>query len=764
MKRFWLWLRTLVASNRHKLELALAAALVVIAAFPWNGVFEDWAFLLPVLAVALCALLVSAVCVAWRRPWWQALLIAAAVLILVVGEIAYHSDTFYGLPTPAMVASFFEGLAGAWSTVLSAGLPADPQGDVLVLPLVLAFVAAYASSELILRQTWIVGPVIPPLLSFGTALAFTSSERKSSLWTAVLLAAGVVGLVYRRANPPLPATATTASGRRRRFHLDVRTTGLLIAVLVLGVAAGWSVPVLLGNKPYALRDHYAAPIQFASEVSPLAVMQTQATVDKDQPLFRVTFGAIPAGVSVDRIPYAILESYDGTVWGTAAEFQPVGRRVPGASAEDHGAAVRQQYTLEGWNSSFAPALERAASVSGGAGNLNVDPGSGMLAISPSSPSRLSYGVVSDVVQHSSDELEAAKRSTDPALAPFVTKPSDVPQQFEQWVVTTIPKEGTDYERLQRLATTLHGGTFGYSTKALPGQSLGRLTQLVYKDQAAPAPAANQLGSSEQYAAAFALAARLVGYPTRVVVGYKVDPTTAAAGKEIVVRGGDVLAWPEVYLAGPGWVTFDPTSATPRDPGADTPATTAPPNLPKEVINSDLIDRGCKTACIPAAARPASSSSSLWTWLIIIPVVLLVAIVALLAARRVRRLRRKRGNAAARIMGAWKESSDRLTSYGLAPPRTTLTPYDITALLQETLPATAEALDELGALVDAALFDPTPPTNADADRSWAIEESIRRDARRHVSFGVRLRAMVDPRPLFSRSRRTAPKTAAELQPV
>jgi hypothetical protein len=62
------------------------------------------------------------------------------------------------------------------------------------------------------------------------------------------------------------------------------------------------------------------------------------------------------------------------------------------------------------------------------------------------------------------------------------------------------------------------------------------------------------------AASFAVLARLLGLPTRIVVGFRAD---AAGG---TVRAADALAWPEVLFEGIGWVPFNPLpepNTTPR---------------------------------------------------------------------------------------------------------------------------------------------------------------------------------------------------------
>jgi len=67
------------------------------------------------------------------------------------------------------------------------------------------------------------------------------------------------------------------------------------------------------------------------------------------------------------------------------------------------------------------------------------------------------------------------------------------------------------------------------------------------------------GFCEHYAYAFAVMARNVGIPTRVVGGYQggeVNPVN----RTVIVHQFDAHAWNEVWLEGEGWVRVDPTAA------------------------------------------------------------------------------------------------------------------------------------------------------------------------------------------------------------
>ncbi|HMM40431.1 MAG TPA: transglutaminase domain-containing protein [Thermomicrobiales bacterium] len=67
------------------------------------------------------------------------------------------------------------------------------------------------------------------------------------------------------------------------------------------------------------------------------------------------------------------------------------------------------------------------------------------------------------------------------------------------------------------------------------------------------------GYCEYYASAFIVMARSVGLPTRMVTGFfPADRDNDAGG--FLYRERNAHAWPEVYLAGYGWVPFEPTAA------------------------------------------------------------------------------------------------------------------------------------------------------------------------------------------------------------
>lgn len=71
------------------------------------------------------------------------------------------------------------------------------------------------------------------------------------------------------------------------------------------------------------------------------------------------------------------------------------------------------------------------------------------------------------------------------------------------------------------------------------------------------------GFCEHYASSFTFLMRAAGIPARVVVGYQ-GGQLGRDGKSLEIRQMDAHAWSEVWLAGRGWVRFDPTAAVAPD--------------------------------------------------------------------------------------------------------------------------------------------------------------------------------------------------------
>lgn len=305
------------------------------------------------------------------------------------------------------------------------------------------------------------------------------------------------------------------------------------------------------------------------------------------------------------------------------------------------------------------------------------------------------------------------------------------------------ESGTPLERLRRLETFVRNRP--YDPAAPPGHSLAALEQLT------AAPVTEGVGNEEQHAAAFALLARLAGFPSRVAVGYLLP----AAGPDGVrhVTSHDAHAWPEIRFAGYGWIPFEPTDTTRRPPDplpvSEAAAVPPPPPLP---ASSPVVPPVIPPAV--ASPGPHSVTASALSAVVALLVGAALAAALIVGAKVLRRAVRRHGPAVARLHGAWAEAVDTVTDrafLGLPDRRLVLTPAltpdEIALRAEDALGRAARPLAKLARRVTASAFGDVAVSAADADRAWQIADELRHTlvGRPHDLRTV-VRASVDPRSL------------------
>ncbi|RJS47680.1 hypothetical protein D4739_16670 [Nocardioides cavernaquae] len=140
----------------------------------------------------------------------------------------------------------------------------------------------------------------------------------------------------------------------------------------------------------------------------------------------------------------------------------------------------------------------------------------------------------------------------------------------------------------------------------------RARQRARRPGALPHPDGRE-GYCEQFAAAMAVLARELDIPARVSVGFLSGDRTTTDTYEF--SSHDLHAWPELYIAGAGWVMFEPTptSHTVAVPGYTRP-TAQPSSGPSATATPSTVRRPSRPARShaprpgrPGRTPPASSS-------------------------------------------------------------------------------------------------------------------------------------------------------------
>ncbi|SHL87736.1 transglutaminase domain-containing protein [Actinacidiphila paucisporea] len=219
------------------------------------------------------------------------------------------------------------------------------------------------------------------------------------------------------------------------------------------------------------------------------------------------------------------------------------------------------------------------------------------------------------------------------------------------------------------------------------------------------------GTSDQYATAFALAARMLGASSRVVAGFAPRRQVAADGG-LDILGGDAVAWPQIAYGGGLWVDYWPlpgrTAAGGHVPSPE-PAAATPPDAGSPGGGSAWPGHAASLLFLAAGAALLLSAAA--------------AGAVVLRARRAERLRDRARmwdelSPRQRILSLWARS---LRDSG-TPPSPSTTARDVGAATG--LPP----LRELAQLVDRTLYAPAAPQGtAEAEQAARLAAAVRAGA-------------------------------------
>lgn len=731
-------------------ELALGALAVTLATVEFTPFFTGTGWLAPVLTGVVVG--VGLALVVDVRRWPSVLVAPIGLAGLVVHQLyALHvGATLYGLPTPAALRATADGLLSGWAQMLTVAVPADVRPSLTALPAAVGLVAAYVTSTLVLRTRAVTGVTAPAVVALVVALAIGAGREVTQLpLTAGLLVTLLVLLLVRANHPGTLATSGAAArevgldaaAQRRHSTLGRVLFGLPGVLLVVAVAAAGTLvlPIADGSDRADPRTARTPEIRLASGLSPLVEVGPQLAAEPAE-LYRVRVTGTTQ-VPVDRVRLAALDTFDGALWTQSGTFALAGSRLPDQPAPAAGADV---VTLDveplDAASPFLPVVGRPLTVRGesvavppdGDTLMRVDHDGAPVAGSPAAPYTLTAQVA-----HQKD-LDAAGPPPGGSLAPRLTALPEAPAWVAEQARAAAGGELTPWLVLNSLQD--HLTALSYDPDARAGHSYGAVRRTLVDLEP---------GFAEQYASAFAILARQLGYPTRVAVGYRLDPSRLVDGTHTVTTA-DAHAWPEVLLDGYGWVVFEPTNVqnpagpqAPRDPEVpvlgDDDAVAQPAQA-----DPDADDARAET---PGAtlARVARTSAYVVAALAAVTALTLTGIAL---AKHLRRARRRRhGTPAHRVSAAWREVTDRLRELGY-PTSPTRTPVELAALTRDGPAAPAhDPVTELALVETVCVFGPTEPTGAAARHAWELEGQVRARLDAQVPLTRRVLAHLDPRPLL-----------------
>jgi transglutaminase-like putative cysteine protease len=728
-------------------RLALCAGLAAAAGLAFGRVVP-YGPLLPVVAAAVAV--PAALCAAltgWRRIPLAAGFAVSVVAWLIVTPVSVLHEP----PTVAAVRAMWQGVTTGWREALSTVLPMAPDPRVLVTVSALVWLSCFLAAEAALRGGSALPPVLAPAAVFALALVAGASGPGSSAPEAVAIVV-LAGLLMLFAGPsaapgsaapgsaspgsaaPGSAAPGSASSRRRSA---VRLASGLAAVGIAAAAAGLAGPRLAyahTSSPVAPR--LPPPPAPASAVSPL----DEASAWSAAP-HTVLFSA--AMTAPQNLRLAVLDLFDGQDWTSDAGYLPTGSRVPPAGQGARTVTVTVRITIAGLSTVWLPTVTRPSAVTGT--TVDVDPADGQLLAPGGTHPGLAYQVVSQVPQYSVAQLRDAAPADDGTARAALSLPPGAPAIIGQSARQATAGAGFPYQQAARLAAWLRS-TFRYVPDAPPGHTYGHIAYFL---------TTSHQGTSEQFAVAYALMARSLGLPSRVVVGFR--PGAAGPGGVRVITGADVLVWPEIDFQGLGWMPFYPTPGT-AVLGSTGQVLGAGESAQRQRVDQSLAAAPLaspvrRPAAPPRRADAATDTRGWLRWLLALPAVaaatllgyLLLAV--LLPWRRANRLRT--ANVAGAVAGAWVETVRAMRATGLTDV-TSRTCSEVAAFGAGRLGDTTGAhLTGLAALADGCAFGQLALNPSAARAAWQHHDAVRAAIRGRVPAMTLARHRLRPGIVFGR---------------
>lgn len=717
------------------LWLALLSALPPLLRVVQNG---DW---LPGAAALSAAILALGFLLRRRRmPAIGLTLVELALWAMAVTLFFFAGSALLGfIPTGAVLAAAAESVQTASSEILIGVAPIEASpaltfvivASLGLLTVALDHVVLTARMPLLaacaLVMVWLIPSIAVP--AGIDAVSF------------VLLAAAVLSLI--RAETRTREAPVMAS----------RSAGVTAVATTIGAVAIVGALVVAPALPPPTVGTVGAGV--AARIDPALDLGNDLRRRDDVPVLSLRSDA----PSLPNLRVATLSVFDGQVWrpdrmrSLALSDQP----LEPVTAEEGVRVVeyRTNVAVTQLASAYLPVPYPAVEIDGLQGQWRSVPYSRTVLTTNGSAQGQNYEVVSHVPRPTLEQIRASRAVVQEDRVDLYSLPAETPAIIGELAQQVTAAATSDYDKLVALQSWFRGPEFTYSLTAPVEDGF---------DDAGAAAVAAFLDEKEGYcihfAGAFALMARSLGMPTRVVVGFLPGAYTGDTvdGERVAqVTTGQLHAWPEVNFEGVGWVAFEPTkslgtatrfvsSTSPvDDSGEDVSGATPQPTASSSA--------GARPDDVPAD-RQGQASGTTTPALDLRPLLTMLAVAILLAAapgvagglRRM--LLRRRGTVAA----AWRLVQDTAIDIGVAVPAAD-TPRAFGVRVSAAGGAPSAAMSRLVAAVERANYAPSGCASVEdaarARQAMTDAEAIRQGMLSALSPLDRVRAVALPRSLVVR---------------
>ena len=735
-------------------DVVVFAVLTLIALLGFAPAFGQLGYLVAGIGGLVIGSAVAIMGVLLRLPVVVTVLIAVVAYFVFGTALALPGEGIAGIvPTATSLLDLATGAVFGWSDAVTLRAPLEAPPYIAVVPYAATLLVSLVCVSIALR--WKAGGdrsvLRAALVLAGPVVLFLVAIL---LGTRDPFFAGIRGVVFAAISLCWLGWRVRASKRSiaadpglTRKAVAGSAVVVLVAVVVGGAAGYFAAPSSASRL--VVRDAVQPPFDPLNYPAPLAGFRKYTNDLEKTKLFTAT--DLPNGTLV-RL--ATMDAYDGVVWSVtgpdqqtngSGSFELLGSTIPRPPLFTAGATTTSTFTVLGYNNVWMPNLGYVDKLTFDAHPGSTDPTTTVRVNTTTGTAAVTSGVsrgMKYTIQSTAQKIPNDKALKNVPVAqiamPSVTNVPDIiatkADQYAGGSGSAIQKLRNIERSLKKLGYLSHGRASD-PVPSRAGEGADRMSDLL---QQTP-----MVGDQEQYTSAFALMARHLGYPVRIVMGFKAQ----SDGKgSVTYTGNDITAWDEVAFQGVGWVPFFPTPTKTDAPKDQTvkpkelpqPQVRQPPNTPPKA--DDLLTPvKTKDSKLPkdknAFVLPAWAY---YTGGIVLALLLAVFVPMLIVAWRKsrRRTQRARGPGDRQAAGAWDELVDRFGELGYQVP-TVATRSQTAAVLehqssQQGIPLEAGELRRIAADTDAAVFDGSEVAPERSAQVWSRVDAVLQSV--HASAG------------------------------
>ncbi len=420
-----------------------------------------------------------------------------------------------------------------------------------------------------------------------------------SWWVFVLTAIGFMSLLFIHENEQISRWGRPLRrGPDDTSPLVVRTGALRTSAGAIGgvaTAVALALPLAIPTLTFTLFDFGRGPggSREITVENPSVDLQRNLTRGEDVPLVR--FSTADPDPSYLRI--AVLTVFSENEWKPGDRNIPTTNRADGPMPPLDGVdsdVLRRTYgydvsVTDEFRSAWLPTMSPVTRVvADGDWRFDPDTMDFLRGDSDLDAAGLEYSMRHVELDLQGEELAAAASGSRMVSRAFLELPPELPDVVRSLATEVTREEPTRFQKAVALQEWFRtGGGFSYDDSVELGDGTDDLARFLSEGPE------GRTGYCEQFAASMAVMARVLGVPSRVAVGFLTPDRIGESTWEYSAH--DMHAWPELFIAGAGWVRFEPT---PAGRAGDVPAYTRDqiqdvpsPSLPTSVGGDSGLDRG-----------------------------------------------------------------------------------------------------------------------------------------------------------------------------